>query len=160
MSNTGVRMIVAVLLLWALPAHPQTGTLNDRLAPAAVLPHADAEYRLGPGDLIEVSVFGVEAFRHTIRVNASGLIKLPLLDPIPASGLTPAELEQRLAALLDVDMIKNPQVSVFVKEYRSQPIYLLGAVRTPGQYQISLQLRIVDAISLGGGLAANAATRP
>jgi polysaccharide export outer membrane protein len=156
MSSTGVRVAVAMLLLWALPAHAQTGTLNDRLPAAAVLPHADAEYRLGAGDLIEVSVFGVEAFRHTIRVNASGVIKLPLLDPIPAAGLTPAELEQRLTALLDVEVIKNPQVSVFVKEYRSQPIYLLGAVRTPGQYQITLQMRIVDAISLAGGLGANA----
>src|SRR5207244_3053027 len=79
-----------------------------------------------------------------------------LLDPIKAAGLTSADLEHRLAALLQDEVIKDPQVSVFVKEYRSQPVFVLGAVKTPGQYQISLQLRIVDAISMAGGLLPNA----
>ena len=91
-----------------------------------------------------------------MRINASGSSSLPLLDAITASGLTPAELEQRLTALLETDVIKNPQVSVFVKEYRSQPVYVLGSVRNPGQYQITLQLKIVDAMSLAGGLQPSA----
>jgi polysaccharide biosynthesis/export protein len=156
MKNICIRTAVAVLVLWALPAHAQNPVLDDRVKSMAAMPRDNGEYRLGPGDLIEVAVFGVEEFRHTIRVNASGVVKLPLLEPITASGLTPAELEQQLTEQLEADVIKNPQVSVFVKEYRSQPIYMLGAVRTPGQYQITLQLRIVDAISLAGGLAANA----
>lgn len=113
--------------------------------------NADAEYRLGPGDLIEVSVFGVKDFRHTVRISASGVVQLPLIDTANAAGLTAAQLEQRLAELLARDVIKNPQVSVFVKEYRSQPIYVLGAVRAPGQYQITMQMRIVDAIAMAGG---------
>jgi polysaccharide export outer membrane protein len=156
MKNTCIGTVIAVLVLWALPAHAQTVSLDNRVTSLTALPRADGEYRLGPGDLIEVGVFGVDEFRHTIRVNASGVVKLPLLEPITASGLTPAELEQRLTEQLETDVIKNPQVSVFVKEYRSQPIYLLGAVRNPGQYQITLQMRIVDAISLAGGLAPTA----
>ena len=135
-----------------MPAHAQNVNPDDRLKSFAALPKADAEYRLGAGDLIEIGVFGVDEFRHTMRINSSGVIKLPLVEAITAAGLTPAELEQRLTSLLEADVIKNPQVSVFVKEDRSQPVYVLGAVRNPGQYQITLQMRIVDAISMAGGV--------
>ena len=162
--------VIAVLLLvsvaWAFPLQAQPAqpvqpvqpaqpvSLDERLKALRSLgtPSGDPEYRLGPGDLIEVSVFGVDDFRHTIRVSASGAIKLPLLEAIKVSGLTPTELEERLTALLQEEVIKNPQVSVFVKEYRSQPVVVLGAVKNPGQYQITLQLKVVDALSLAGGL--------
>jgi polysaccharide export outer membrane protein len=148
--------LIAGLLLWSLPVYAQNASLDERLKSLTSLPTADAEYRLGPGDLIEVGVFGVDDFRHTIRVNGAGVIKIPLLDAITASGLTPAELEVRLTEMLEAGVIKNPQVSVFVKEYRSQPVYVLGSVRNPGQYQITLQLKIVDALSLAGGLQPSA----
>jgi polysaccharide export outer membrane protein len=174
MKSISTFLVTAALVLWSSAAQAQepapalnlpapagsvpapAGSLDERLKSFPALPTNNAEYRLGPGDLIEIGVFGVEEFRHTIRVNASGVVKLPLLDAVTASGLTPAELEQRLTSLLEDDVIKNPQVSVFVKEYRSQPVYVLGSVRSPGQYQITLQMRIVDAISLAGGLAPNA----
>jgi len=130
-------------------APPSSG---EGSAPAfSALPRANAEYRLGPGDLIEVGVFGVEEFRHTIRISASGVVKLPLIDPVNAAGMTAAQLEEKLGEMLGTEVIKNPQVSVFVKEYRSQPVYVLGAVRSPGQYQITTQMRIVDAIAMAGG---------
>jgi len=132
-------------------------SLNERLKALSALGKVDdAEYRLGPGDLVEVSVFGVESLRQTLRINASGKIKLPLLDAIDAAGLTPAQLEERVASVLEGEVVKNPQVTVFVREYRSQPVYVLGAVRTPGQYQMTQQLRIVDIISMAGGLQSNA----
>ncbi len=151
-------LLVAIsVLLWAFPALAQNAnTLVGPPSAAGSLSKGDAEYRLGPGDLIEVGVFGVEEFRHTIRLNASGVIKLPLLDSIEAGGLTPAELEQRLTTLLEADVIKDPHVSVFVKEYRSQPVYVLGSVKNPGQYQITTQMHIVEAISMAGGLQQNA----
>jgi polysaccharide export outer membrane protein len=139
-----------------VPGDSRLQAPDGRLQALSALPRSNAEYRLGPGDLIEIGVFGVNEFRHTVRIAASGIIKLPLIEPVTASGLTAAELEQRLTLLLGDEVIKNPQVSVFVKEYRSQPIYVLGAVRNPGQYQVSLQLRIVDALSLAGGLLATA----
>jgi polysaccharide export outer membrane protein len=138
------------------PTPGQIPSLDDQLKALSSVGKTDPEYRLGPGDLIEISVFGVENFQRTLRISASGVIKLPLLDSIDAAGLTPAELEERLTAALDGDVIKNPQVSVFVKEYRSQTLYVLGAVRTPGQYQMNLQLKVVDALSMAGGLLPNA----
>src|ERR1700737_4365207 len=155
MNRASAGLVVA-FLLWSFPLHAQSVDLNDRIKSLSSLGKTDAEYRLGPGDLIEISVFGVESFHHTVRISASGIIKLPLLDPVAAAGLTPAELEQRLTSLLDGDVIKNPQVSVFVKDYRSQSVTILGAVQRPGQYQITLQLKIIDVISLAGGLQSTA----
>ncbi len=136
-------------------AAPPAPAVDGRLAKVSALDKTDVEYRLGPGDLIEISVFEVE-YKHEVRINAAGLIKLPLLEPITAAGLTPAELEQRLTEALDGELIKRPQVTVFVKEYRSQPVFVLGAVGKPGQYQITLPLKIVDVLSMAGGLTANA----
>jgi len=153
------RSIASMLLavLCSVPAQAQTiGDINDRIAKMSSLGKTDAEYRLGPGDLIEVAVFGVDSYRHTLRISASGTIKLPLMDAMTVTGITAAELEKRVAAALDGDVIKNPQVSVFVKEYRSQPVFVLGAVKTPGQYVITQQLNLVDVLAMAGGLLPNA----
>lgn len=144
-------LFTTVILLWTVPLLAQDDP-KAQIKVSSTLAKTDGEYRLGPGDLVEIGVFGVENFRHTVRISASGVIKLPLLDPIVASGLTPAELEARVASALQDEIIKNPQVSVFVKEYRSQPVFVLGSVKAPGQYQISLELKIIDAISMAGGL--------
>lgn len=153
----GSGHLMVAFLLWSCPVHAQAVNPDERVKSlSSVGGKADAEYRLGAGDLIEVSVFGVDSFHHTLRISASGTVKLPLLDPVEAAGLTPAELEQRLTALLDGEVIKNPQVSVFVKEYRSQSVYVLGSVKNPGQYQIALQLKIVDVIAMAGGVNSNA----
>jgi polysaccharide biosynthesis/export protein len=155
--NRTIGPLIVALLLSSLPVQAQNVNLDERVKSlSSVGGKTDAEYRLGAGDLIEISVFGVDSFRSTLRISASGTIKLPLLEPVAAAGLTPAELEHRLAGLLDGEVIKNPQVSVFVREYRSQSVYVLGSVKNPGQYQIALQLKIVDVIAMAGGLNSNA----
>jgi len=113
---------------------------------------ANNDYRLGPGDLVQVDVFGVEGFGRNLRISSSGTITLPYVGSVEAAGLTTVELEAKLSELLDGRFIKNPQVSVFVAEYRSQSVFVLGAVQQPGQYQITQPLRLIDAIGLAGGL--------
>src|SRR5712675_891428 len=136
--NRSTAILIGLLLVSTSGLHAQSVNRDDRIKElASSSKPPDAEYRLGAGDLIEIAVFGVDSFRHTLRINASGVVKLPLLEPVMAAGLTPIELEQQLALLLSKDVIRNPQVSVFVKEYRSQSVYVLGAVRNPGQYQIA-----------------------
>jgi polysaccharide biosynthesis/export protein len=154
--NRRPAVSVFLLLLCSSTVYAQNVDVNQRITQLSSLGKMNSEYRLGPGDLIEIGVFGVDNFRHTLRISASGIVKLPLVEPITASGLTAAELEQKLAALLDGEVIRNPQVSVFVKEYRSQPVLILGAVKNPGQYQITLQLNIVDILAMAGGLLPNA----
>jgi polysaccharide biosynthesis/export protein len=151
------RFAIATLLsVLSAGVHAQTVTVGEQGLPMPSVSVEDADYRLGPGDLIEVTVFGVANFTHSLRISSAGTIKLPLLDVIKASGLTPAELEAQLASSLGSELIRNPQVSVFVREYRSQPVFVLGAVRSPGQYQVSLQLGIVDILTMAGGPAPNA----
>lgn len=118
---------------------------------------ASTDYRLGAGDLITVDVFGIEGFGRNLRVSSTGTITLPYVGAVKAAGTTTTELEEQLRKQLDGRFIKNPQVSVFVVEYRSQSVFVLGAVQKPGQYQITSPLRLIDAIGLAGGLNLEAA---
>ncbi|RPJ59985.1 MAG: hypothetical protein EHM23_12040 [Acidobacteria bacterium] len=118
---------------------------------------SSTDYRLGAGDLITVDVFGIEGFGRNLRISSTGTVTLPYVGVVKAAGLTTAELEQELSKTLDGRFIKNPQVSVFVVEYRSQSVFILGAVQRPGQYQITSPLRLIDAIGLAGGLNLEAA---
>jgi polysaccharide export outer membrane protein len=154
MAKRIAAVIVSVLACSLAPS--AQSDLNKRIESMTALPTSNADYRLGPGDLIEIRVFGVSTYDQTPRISAAGTIQLPLLEPVVVAGLSAAELERKLAALLDGEVIKKPQVSVFVKEYRSQPVTVLGAVRSPGQFQIMLQLRLVDVLSMAGGLQPNA----
>jgi polysaccharide export outer membrane protein len=151
-----IAVLLAAVLLGSLGLSAQEADLNSKLKSMAALPTSNADYKLGAGDLIEVRVFGVSDFNQTLRVSAQGTIRLPIVDTIVAAGLSASALERKIAEALDEDVIKNPQVSVFVKEYRSQPVTVLGAVRSPGQFQITLQLRLVEVLSMAGGLQPNA----
>ena len=113
------------------------------------------DYRLGPGDLLEITVFGVTDLTQVTRVSSSGSISLPFLGKIKVEDLSTAELEDALTEKIDEQkLIRDPQVTVFVKEYRSQPVYVLGAVNQPGQYMVTHQLRLLDLITMAGGLDA------
>jgi len=151
-----IAVAILSVLVVSLSVSGQEADLNSRISSIAALPTSNADYRLGAGDLIEIRVFGVAELDQTLRISASGTIKLPIVDQVTAAGLSAAELERKIAERLQGDVIKDPQVSVFVKEYRSQPVIVLGAVRTPGQFQITLQLRLVDVLSMAGGLLPNA----
>jgi polysaccharide export outer membrane protein len=155
MTRNIAAVIVGILSCSPL-SFAQSEDLNKRIESMATFRNSNADYRLGPGDLIEIRVFGVPDFDQSHRISAGGTIKLPILDPVVADGLSAAELERKLTTLLDKDVIKNPQVSVFVREYRSQPVTVLGAVRAPGQFLIQQQLRLADVLSMAGGLQPNA----
>ena len=116
------------------------------------LNRGNLEYRLGSGDLLEVSVFGIEDFTHNLRISSLGQIHLPFLGSITAEGLTPIELEKELVSKLDGRLIRDPQVSIFVKEYRSQSVLVLGAVRAPGEYQMVHRVNLLDVLTMAGGV--------
>ena len=125
---------------------------NEQIHQLSFLNRTDSEYQLGSGDLIEVSIFGIEDFKYNLRINSRGEITLPFVGTVDAAGVTPAELELTLKGQFETDLIHNAQVSVFVQEYRSQPVFVLGAVAQPGQYQIIYQLNLVDVLAMAGGL--------
>jgi polysaccharide export outer membrane protein len=110
------------------------------------------DYKIGPDDLIEISVFEDEKLSRTVRVSSQGNISLPLLGILRAKGLTSSELEKEVRDLLAEKYLKDPHVTVFVKEYRNQRISLMGAVNKPGVYDFNGQKTILDLLAMAGGL--------
>lgn len=114
------------------------------------------EYRIGPEDLLEISVFEAPELGRSVRVSASGEISMPLLGVVRAAGLTPGEMESVLAELLRRTYMKDPQVSVFVKEMQSHPVSVFGAVKKPGVFQVRGTKTLIEMLSMAEGLADDA----
>ena len=117
------------------------------------------EYRIGPKDLLEIKVQEVpELAGLGVRVSENGSITLPLAGNIALTGMTKDEVEKLIArVLIERNLVKNPQVSVFIKEYQSQVVSLIGAVTKPGIYQLVGRVTLLDIISQAGGFKENAA---
>jgi len=114
------------------------------------------EYRIGSEDVLNINVFEAQELNREVRVSASGEISLPLLASVRASGLTPRELEFVLQELLHRTYMKDPHVSVFVREMQSHPVSVMGAVRRPGVFQIRGSKTLLEVLSLAEGLADDA----
>lgn len=113
---------------------------------------ADADYRLGPGDLLRVSVFGSPELSGEVRVSESGNITYPLIGSLPVAGKSPAQVEAALvSAFADGGYLRQPQVSVLVMEYRSQKVSVMGHVSKPGQYSLQSSSRVLDVLAEAGG---------
>ncbi|MDA8388598.1 MAG: polysaccharide export protein [Nitrospiraceae bacterium] len=115
----------------------------------------DADYEIGPQDLLDISVFEVKEMTNTVRVSGNGYIGMPLVGRIKAEGLTSVQLEDLIARKLR-RYLQDPTVSVFIKQYRSQPISVLGAVRAPKIYYVTGQMHLLDMLAMAGGLAPDA----
>lgn len=116
-------------------------------------------YRIGPEDLLELSVYGAPDLGRTVRVAADGSISLPLIGNERAEGLTARELERQTADLLEKKFMNHPEVTVFVKEAQSQTVSVIGAVEKPGVFQIRGPESLVEVLSMAQGLADDAGDR-
>lgn len=116
------------------------------------LKDAVTSYRLGPDDQIAVSVADSEEIANRqVQVDTNGEASLPLLGRVKVGGLTVEQFEQDLAARLKV-YYKEPQVTVTITEFRSQPVSVLGAVKQPGVHQLRGAKTLIEILSLAGGL--------
>ena len=118
-------------------------------------PSSAADYKIGPEDLLEIDVFQVPDLKTTVRVSARGYIKLSLIDRVEVAGLTVSDLESLISKKLE-KFVREPVVSVFVKEYRSQQISVLGSVKDPRAYYATGPKYLLDMLSLAGGLTQDA----
>lgn len=140
-----------------VPTNLGAAALNSRILSHVSPPSADSDLPIGPGDLIEVSVFEVEELsKLKLRVPLRGTITLPLVGQIPAAGRTAIELEDDIRARLQAKYMHDPQVSVFVHEQKSHRISVIGAVRKGGVYTITSRLRLADALAMAEGLTDDA----
>jgi polysaccharide export outer membrane protein len=109
------------------------------------------DYKIGARDLLEVRVFDLDQFNASVRVSEAGTISLPLIGEVTAGGLTRADLEAAIEQAL-TRYVNRPQVSVFIREYQSQRFSVIGAVRTPGTYDMVGRTTLLEAISMAGGI--------
>jgi polysaccharide export outer membrane protein len=114
------------------------------------------EPRIGPDDVLDITVFEARELNCTLRVSANGEISLQLLGPVKAGGLTPGQLESVLQELLRRTYMKDPHVGVFVRELQSHPVSVVGAVRKPGVFQIRGTKTVLELLSMAEGLADDA----
>lgn len=135
----------------------ETTAASSTVTAAVPSLEADNRYRIGAGDVLEIRVFNrPQLSRDAVRVEGNGMIRMPLLEgEIRAACLTESELSQEITRRY-LEYQKNPQVDVFVKEFNSQPVAVIGAVTTPGRFQLQRRVRLLELLAFAGGPAERA----
>jgi len=142
-----MRLVLAVFLsiFLSLAVFPQAQTL------------VPTEFRVGPKDVLQIDVYGVDSLRNLeVTISEVGKMTLPLLGEVDVNGLTKSEVEQKLVRLLSESVLRNPQVTVLIKQYQSKVVYLIGAVQKPGVYPLLSRQTLLETIVAAGGPAINA----
>lgn len=140
-------------------ANPEVTALNSRLLSQTLPKTREIDPVLGAGDLIEVSVFEVEELsKLKMRIPQRGMVRLPLLGAQQAAGRTVPEFEEVIRESLQKTYMHDPQVTVFVLEYKSHTISVTGAVTRGGVHPLTSRLRVSDALALAEGLTPEAET--
>ena len=116
------------------------------------------DYVIGDGDLLEISVFDVPELSKDLRVSETGTINIPLVPVrLSVSGLTETQAEQKIAEVLEANgLVTHAEVGVAVKEHRSQPITVVGAVMRPMVYQADHLVTILEVLAEAGGISNDA----
>ena len=133
---------------------------NDRIRSRSTLVARSAphDYLIGSGDVLSIQVFEIPELSRDVRVSQTGTIGIPLVPVrLRMSGLTEAQAEQKIAEVLEADgLVTHPQVSVSVKERKSKPITIVGAVSHPLVFQAERPITLVEALAEAGGIANDA----
>ncbi len=140
----------------AAPRDQQAAVTNVALSLASTSDPKSKAYKIGPRDVIEVTVFKVPDLSKVVQVSETGTINYPLVGEVDAGGKTSREVEQQLTKLLAAKYLQSPQISVFIKEYNSQRVTVEGAVKKPGVYPIVGGMSLLQAIATSGGFENNA----
>lgn len=138
------------------PATPTAGS-SETTSTSSAAPHAAPVLRIAPGDLLDVAVFDTPELSAKLRVDSKGNVTLPLGDVVHVADQTAEEASTAIEARLhDRDILKNPHVSVFISEYATQGVSVLGEVKNPGVYPVLGIHGLLDFISVAGGVTPSA----
>jgi polysaccharide biosynthesis/export protein len=149
-------------LLAGVQAVSPPGSLSSSHAPAAATLGADprgavpSDYRIGPGDILRVTVYGHDDLSQTVVVQPGGGFVYPLIGAVDAAEIAPEELAVRIAARLAKGLIRDPRVTVAVQEYRSKVVYVMGEIARPGPYPLTGRTTVVEVLAKAGPLSAQA----
>ena len=111
----------------------------------------DPNYILGPEDVIDIEVFNLPELSKSVRVANDGMISLLLIGRVQAAGLTAEQLRKELADKWGENYLQDPQVTVFVKEFKAKPVSVIGAVEKPGLYPLTGRRTLIEMLSMAGG---------
>jgi polysaccharide export outer membrane protein len=133
------------------PETPVAVTASGMISSAA---SSDDRYRMGPGDILDIRVFNRPLLsREAVRIDGRGVIRMPLIEgDIHAACLTEAELAEEIATRY-LKYLRNPQIAVFVKEFQSQPVAVIGAVNSPGRFKLQRQVKLLELLTFANGPA-------
>ena len=148
--------VVALAVCGALPGAARAQQPSPASPPAAeslvraTAPDTDQNYRIGPGDVLEIRVFNQAQLSRDVRVTNKGRIRMLFIGEIEAACLTEGELSEVITGKYKKYM-QDPQVDVIVKDYKSQPVAVIGSVTTPGRYQLQRRVRLLELLTFAGG---------
>ncbi|MBE0504606.1 MAG: SLBB domain-containing protein [Desulfuromonadales bacterium] len=117
---------------------------------------AENDYQIGSGDVLKITIYDHPDLTTVARVDNDGYILFPLAGRVRIGGLTTANASQTMATKLAADFIVNPQVSIFVEEFRSKKVFIIGEVVRPGLYELSGPTTLLELVSKAGGLTRGA----
>lgn len=132
------------------PRTPVQPSSDTNLPNTLISPNED--YRIGPGDVIDVQVEDAPELSRTLRVTASGTFLMPFLGRVTAQQKTTEELANAIAESLRGRYLKEPNVTILVRQINSRSFFIQGAVVRPGAYQIEGRPSLLELITVGGGL--------
>jgi len=146
-KNAGWLLLLGTLLGIVLSG--LSGCASSASRQAYAKPQASEPYTLDSGDKLRVTVFGQPDLSGEFAVDGSGMIAIPLIPPVKAGGLTTTELQASIAEALSRTLLRDPNVSVEVTEFR--PFYILGEVTKAGQYPFVNGMTVQSAVAIAGG---------
>jgi len=117
----------------------------------------ESDYQIGAGDVLKITIYDHPDLTTVARVDHDGYILFPLAERVRVGGLTTAGASQAIAKKLGADYIVNPQVAVFVEEFRSRVVYVTGQVNRPSAFNVEPDTTVIQAVTMAGGFTALAA---
>ncbi|HYG80064.1 MAG TPA: polysaccharide biosynthesis/export family protein [Pyrinomonadaceae bacterium] len=153
-----LRFFFTLLLISAAGAQAVTAqTAPQTAAPTAAAAAPDNRYRIGPGDVLDIRVYNrPQLSREAVRVDGRGMIRMPLIEgEIKAACLAESELSALISERYK-KFYRNLHVDVFVKEFQSEPVAVIGAVNTPGRFQLQRRVRLLELLAFANGPAERA----
>ena len=142
-------IVTSILLTFASSACSKRGVQVTEVPPPAT-----DDTTLGAGDVFSVRVYGEDSMTGSHQVAPDGTINFPLLGAVQVSGLEPTEVANKIQhELQERDLMRNPHVSVYVEQYSSKRVSVVGAVANPGTFPLEPGMTVVQAISMAGGFS-------
>jgi polysaccharide biosynthesis/export protein len=140
--SMGIKTIIVILLSVSFSLSQQKQETMDK-------PVDDPNYVIGPEDVLHIRVWKEEALSMTVPVRSDGMISLPLINDVQASGLTPLQLREHLTEKFKT-FVENPTVTVVLMEANSFKVFVTGQVRNPGVYRLRTETTLLQIITMAG----------